>query len=283
MQVELGFRAYDPHELLPHVLATRLGFYKREGVDVRLRDLTFDDRPALQVSCGAALFARIRGDPLQIALVACRRPLFWVVAREPGVKLENARIASYREGSPPAVFARMLLPSARLDPARDNDARIGLLLAGQVDGAVISSAEPPERLEELGLQTVLAFADVLNVPTTGLAVPESVLGRKEVAAVASALRAALAFIQRDHDQVARALAENFRYDEASAEKWAHSHAGVFSADGTVARGEAKVAIELVAQALGIAGPSVDDVLQPTALSRPSHGTQADSSQSSSLL
>ncbi|MGH3134727.1 MAG: hypothetical protein ACRDNY_13485 [Gaiellaceae bacterium] len=266
MQIELGFRAYDPHELLPHVLAARLGLYENAGVDVRLRDLTFTDTPAAQVSCGAALLARLHEAPLRIVLVACRRPLFWVVTRERGALLDTARIASYPEGSPPALFVRMLLPSAQVEPARDNDARIGLLLADEVDGAVISSAEPPMRIEELGLHPALAFGDVLTLPTTGLAVPESMLDREEIAGVVGGLCAALAVIQRDHDQVAEALVENFRYDVASAEKWALSNAGAFSVNGTMSRGEAEAAIDLVAQALGVAAMSVDVVFETTALS-----------------
>ena len=50
----------------------------------------------------------------------------------------------------------------------------------------------------------------------------------------------------------RALVENFRYDAVSAERWARSHAAVFSVNGTVARDEAEAAIDLVAQALDVA-------------------------------
>ena len=266
MLVELGFRAFDPHELLPHVLATRLGLYEREGLEVRLRDLTFDDRPSIQASCGAALLARLRGEPYRIVLVACTRPLFWIVTRSAGTRLEKARIASYPGGSPPDLFLRMLLPEARLEPARDNDARIGLLLTGQVDGAVVSSAEPLAALEQLGLRKALSFADLLLVPTTGLAVPESMLARDEVAALASALRQALSVIRAEKEQVVKALVDAFRYDVRSAERWADDHRRAFSSTGAMKRDQAAAALSQLSRALGVPAPDLGGVFAVDSLS-----------------
>lgn len=273
MDVELGFRAYDPHELLPHVVATRLGLYEQVGVHVRLRDLTFDDRALPQVSCGAALLGRLRGEPLRIALVACRRPLFWVVTRHPRIPLESAHIASYPDGSPPALFARILLPAARFEPARDNDARVGLLVAGEVDGAVISSAQPWAALQRLGLHRALAFADALTVPTTGLAVPESMLPSGETAALTSALRKALAAMH-EGEHVVGALVDAFRFDPSSAEHWARDNVRAFSPNGSIPRDEAAVAVALIAQAADLADPGLDAIFTAGSLSSEASSTAA---------
>jgi hypothetical protein len=67
-------------------------------------------------------------------------------------------------------------------------------------------------------------------------------------------------------EVRQVLVENFGYDAVSAERWARSHAAVFSVNGTVACDEAEAAIDLVVQALDVAGPSVDDVFEARAFS-----------------
>lgn len=185
MTVELGFRAYDPHELLPHAVARRHRLYERAGVEVRLRDLTFGPDEALQVSCGAALLAALRGEERRILLVASRMPLFWLAGRAP--LTHGGVVASYPEGSPPALFARLLAgPGVTSVPARDDAARLGLVLDGSADAAVVSSAVPPARLEAAGLRELVAFAEALRVPTTGLAATPAGAGGSEVAAVAAA-------------------------------------------------------------------------------------------------
>lgn len=265
-QIELGFRAFDPHELLPHALAARFGLFYEAGINVRLRDLTFAAETTVQVSCGAALLSRLRGEPLRILLVAAQTPLFWVYATEE-TSLRGKRVASYPAGSPPDLFTRMLLPDARLEPARDDAARIGLLLAGEVSAAIVSSAEAPVPLEQRGLRQVLAFGACLPVPTTGLAVSEELIARKPeaVTALTSALRRALAVIQSDRATVAETLCEVFRYDDESASRCAIAFATYFSPDGRIGHGRAETAISRVAIALETNTLPAHEVFGATAL------------------
>jgi hypothetical protein len=261
--VELGFRAYDPHELLPHAVARRHRLYEQAGVDVRLRDLTFGPDDALQVSCGAALLAALRGEPRRILVVASRAPLFWLAGRAP---LEpGATVASYPEGSPPALFARLVAgPDAALVPARDDAARIGLVRDGAADAAVVSSAVPPSRLEAAGLRELRSFADVLRVPTTGLASADADDG--EAAPVGTALREALRVLASDPGEIVRSLVEDFGYDDRSAALRARAFGGALSADGRVPRAEAEAALATVAGAAGAQPPPVDALYAPEALS-----------------
>jgi hypothetical protein len=250
LRLELGFRAFDPHELLAHVLAVRLGLYRDEGVQVELRDLTFGPADAVQVSCGSALLARLRGAPITVHLVASRAPLFWLVGRAP-LPAAGGRVASYPEGSPAALFAASLLPRAHLLPARDDAARIALVLTGDADGAVLSSAEPESRLAAHGLVRLRAFADEVPVPTTGLAVPQSLAADEGVAAAARAQRRALAALhERAHD-VEEALIETFRYDRDSARTATRELVMWFTAGGRIDRGTAERAIAFGAAALGV--------------------------------
>jgi hypothetical protein len=264
VRLELGFRAFDPHELLAHALAARLGHYREEGVEVELRDLTFGPDEAAQVSCGSALLARLQGVPLTVVLVAARAPMFWLVGRG-SLPRSGGRVASYPEGSPPALFADSLLPRARLLPARDDAARIGLVLSGDADGAVVSSAEPPARLAEHGLARLLAFADELAVPTTGLAVPTALADDDAVRAAARAQRRALAALHSQPNHVEATLVDVFRYDRRSAQIAARELTSWFTAGGRVDRRTATRAVQLAASAAGVPSPAVDEVYAPSAL------------------
>jgi ABC-type nitrate/sulfonate/bicarbonate transport system substrate-binding protein len=262
--LELGFRAFDPHELLPHALAARAGLFEDAGIEVRLRDLTFAPDDVPQVSCGAALIARLQGVPVRVVLVAARRPLFWLV-RPAGATGSTRRIASYPGGSPPALFARLALPPAEHVPARDDDARLGLLLAGEVDGAIVSSIVDPALLEAIGLRRTLALSDAVTVPTTGLAVPDPLDDSRSVDALAGALRRALHVLHDDPDEVARALVDRFRFSPASAVTSARDLAGSFTRHGTVTHDEAKRAIATIAGAIGVSPPVVEHVYAPESL------------------
>jgi hypothetical protein len=264
--LELGFRAFDPHELLPYALAARRGLLADAGLTVRLRDLTFTPGDLPQVSCGAALVGRLQGAPLRVVLVASRHPLFWLVARSEPRPGDSRRLASYPEGSPPALFARILFPSAAHVPARDDDARLGLLLAGEVDGAIVGSGVDPAALAAAGLERVRSFAEALAVPTTGLAAPEPLLGEPALERLAAALRAALGLLRDEPEEVVRTLVERFRYGAGSAAASAPALAAAFSPDGTVPRAEAAQAVALVASALGVPAPAVDEVYAAEALS-----------------
>jgi len=224
---ELGFKAFDPHELLPHAVARRCGFYAEEGVEVRLVDIALRPDvppPPAQVSCGAAALAAAAGAPVRIVLVACAAPLFWLYGRGLEPLADGARIAAYPEVAPPAHFLRTLLErrgiSAVLLPCRDDGARLGLLVAGEVDAAVLSSATPGPRAQAAGAVELVAFADELSAPTTGLAVSEGFLERepRSVAAVATALRRALAVIHDDAVLAEDVVAASFGQTAAEA-RW----------------------------------------------------------------
>ncbi|MBA3246009.1 MAG: hypothetical protein H0T61_12655, partial [Actinobacteria bacterium] len=121
--LELGFKAFDPHELLPHFVARRRGFYAEEDVEVRLVDIALRPDvppPPAQVSCGAAALAVAAGAPARIVFVACAAPLFWLYGCGVEPLADGARVAAYPELAPPAHFLRTLLErrsvSARVLP-----------------------------------------------------------------------------------------------------------------------------------------------------------------------
>jgi hypothetical protein len=213
VEVTCGIRAFDPHELLCHALAERLGYYADEGLTVRLWDTTFTPDAALptsayfQVACGAAALGRQAGHPWKIVFVAVERPMFWVYGAVE--KLDGSRIAGYPSGSPPDVLLREALvePDVEILPSASDAMRIGLVRSGAVDAALLSSAvSPPSDLKQL-----LFLGDAIRAATTGIAVHESTLTEEPelVGALVRAHRLALTAIETSAEDVAVALTDFF--------------------------------------------------------------------------
>ena len=214
--VECGIKAFDIHELLCHFVAVRCGFYESAGLDVRLVDTGFipDDRlPGenfFQVACGAALLSR--SERFRVFLAAVTRPMFWLYgSAETGAieQLAGKRIATFPPPAPPYLFNRIVLRRHGLDPdkdvglkpARDDAMRLGLLRAGAVDAALISSAFSPVAIERLGLNLLTMLGDELTVVTSGIATTQKIASEDPelVGELANAYRRSLAVI---HDSPA---------------------------------------------------------------------------------
>jgi|GEM_PF-1359496 len=231
--VVLGFKAFDIHELLCHFVAKEAGLYEQQGLNVKLVDTNFAADQALpelffSTACGAALAGWLNGTPQKVIFVATDRPLFWLYGRdglcdkdapESLQGLSHCRIAGYPEFAPPTHFLNAILAQGGLNPrtviesipARDDTARIGLLVAGDVDAAVISSALPPAVMAKYGLKPLLFFGEHLRIPTTGLVIHPSLVERHPdvVGAMVSVYRQSLQLINGDDNLVRKVLGQYF--------------------------------------------------------------------------
>ena len=147
--VTLGFKAFDPHELLPCFVAREAGLFR--DLQVSLVDISFYGdhdlpRDCFQASCGAALASAVQGFPQRVLVIATDRPMFWLYS-EPGIRsadgLKGKKLAGYPPETPPAKLTRMVLNRLGLDPendlallpARDDVSRSGLLRTGHCSAA----------------------------------------------------------------------------------------------------------------------------------------------------
>ena len=268
---DIGFRAFDPHELLCHFLAVEKGYYADAGLDPRLHDLTFT--PAvpsdlIHVACGSALLDRLRGGRLRVVLAAARGPVFRLVSPSaPSLSaLVGARVASFPFGSPPDVFLRIVFRQAGVDPAedltllpiRDDAARIGLLASGDAEAALVSSATPYS--VSGGYHEVANLAEHLSIPTSGLAVHEDLLNAQPVlvAALVEIHRKALEVIGGDAGTVGAVLADRFHIPAGEVATTTSMLQAVFRRDGRITRAEAEEAIRLTSSELGVEPVAWDD-------------------------
>lgn len=222
--IECGIKAFDIHELLCHFVARRGGFYASAGLDVRLVDTTFtpDDKLPVadyfQVACGAAAFSQ--NVPFKVYLAAVTKPMFWLYGSaltDSVEQLAGKRIATYPPLAPPYWFNRIALRNHGLDPdtdvelkpARDDAIRLGLLRAGAVDAALISSAVSPVTVQRLGLNILSLVGDEIRFVTSGIATTEKI-AREEpglVESLVGAYRQSLAVIHDSPDETHSILAD----------------------------------------------------------------------------
>lgn len=268
--IECGIKAYDVHELYCHFLAERLGYYADEDLRVRVIDVTFtaDEklprRNYFQVACGAAYLGRREGFPFKVVLAAATRPMFWLHARpefESIEALRGARVATYPPVAPPHWFNRLLLRKHGLDPdndlefwpCRDDIIRLGMLRAGDVDAALLSSATSPVTVQRHGLRTLALSGDEVRFVTTGVATFESILEEQPelIEAVVRAHRRALDAIHERPDDAIAALADVLDEPDEVARETFELMRHCFTRDGVA---EPAVLREALA--------NMDDVLPP---------------------
>lgn len=277
-RITLGFKAFDPHELLVHFVAVRAGLYRRESLEVELADITFVADNELpddwyQASCGAALTSAVRGLAQKVVFVAVDRPMFWIWSRTPLGHLSGLRgrsLATFPSQAPPHNLANIVLRKAGIDPAnevrllqaRDDVARLGLVRSGSADAAVLSSAIAPARLTALGFESLCWIGDELRLPTTGLAVDAAHIARApaEVRALVGIHREALRRVHADPDLAATVLREDFDVSAEHAAGTAQLYRTAFTADGRTSPEIAQRAIDALCAALAIAQrPAWDQV------------------------
>jgi ABC-type nitrate/sulfonate/bicarbonate transport system substrate-binding protein len=260
--IRLGFRAFDLHELLIHFIARELGYYRQNGLQVTLRDLTFlpDETldPPFTAACGGALIGWTNGIRRKVVFVATDYPMFWLHAR-PEItevrELKGRRIASYPAAAPPEQFHRAILRKHGLDPerdvvleaARDDLARFGLLKAGDVDAAVISSAIPPPKVQSAGFQTLIFFGDEIRVPTTGLAVSEEWTQEQPeaVRGMTGALYNGIVALHRSSEKIIPILEQLLGESPRIAEQTYSLVSNLFTKDGRASAEAAQNAVQLV--------------------------------------
>ncbi len=267
--VQLGFKAFDAHELLCHFIAEKAGLYQRHGLQIELVDITFaidTDLPQhmFQASCGAALSSALQGTPQRVVFVATDRPMFWLYATgdiESLKDLKNKKVATFPAIAPPHHLANIILQRAGIDPkedvvlspARDDVARFGLLKTGDADAAVISSVVSPVAVKKAGFQELCFFGDTLRMPTTGLAVHAAQLKQQTglVETLVAILKEGLSLLHNDPGLVADVLQHYFDVPADIAGKTAAMYEKYFTHDGQTTPEIAQLAVDSLRKSLQI--------------------------------
>ena len=263
VDVNLGFKAFDIHELLCHFVTRRGGFYRQQALQVGLIDTTFipdDQLPprTFHAACGAALFAYVNGAPYKVVFVTTDHPMFWLHASK-GVhsvaELTGKRVASYLGMAPPAQFLAIITAdiNLQLQAVSTDAARLGMLKSGDVDAALISSALPPAVVAQHGFSNAMLLGHEFRVPTTGLAVNSQWLNEEPelVTSMLVAFQQGLASIHADDVLLKLVLAEDFGLPTPVLEETVILVRELFTKDGRSSEVIEKGAIAAVAAHLGV--------------------------------
>lgn len=275
--IQLGYKAFDIHELTCHFVAERAGLYASRGIDVSLVDTrrTPDEKlpdDLFSVACGSALMRWLRGELIKVVFVATDKPMFLLCVRSGISALSDLRgktVAGYPDVAPPGCFLNIVLQDAGLDPGNDvqivtlpDDAsRLGQLTSGAADAAVLSSAVLPFRNEEQGLTNLLCFGDHIRVPTTGLAVSLAMFKRdpQVVAAMRDTYLAAIRLVHDDTAVLRDALTKFFS-DRREVDAACELVRDFYTKDGLINAADIIPGIQRVAAAINVQAPD-----QPGAL------------------
>jgi ABC-type nitrate/sulfonate/bicarbonate transport system substrate-binding protein len=262
-KVNLGFKAFDIHELLCHFVAQRGGFYRQEGLQVGLIDTTFvpDDKlppRTFHAACGATLLGYINGATCKVLLVNTDRPMFWLHGAN-GVnsvaELAGKRIASYPGMAPPAHFLAAITAGTdvQLLPVSTDAARLGMLRSGDVDAALISSALPPAIMARHGFSNALLLGDEFRAPTTGLAINTALLSEEAglVACMVKSHQQSLAAIHSDDALLKLVLSEELGLPVPAVAETVMLVRQLFTRDGRSSEAVEQGAIAAVAARLGV--------------------------------
>ena len=265
-KIQLGFKAFDAHELLCHFIAVHAGLYKENKLSVELHDITFiadNELPKhwFQASCGAAVTSVLRGTRQRVLFVATDRPMFWIYSTadiKELKELENKTIATFPPVAPPHHLANIILNKAgasklTLHSARDDAARLGLLTSQNVSAAVLSSAISPVKIQDSGFNKLAFFGDELRIPTTGLAVEESYIEQEPnlVQDLVSSHRKSLELLHDDSDFIAKVLQKYFDVTKKHAGETASLYQSYYTQTGTTTPEIAQNAIDSLCKAMNI--------------------------------
>ncbi|HTO80321.1 MAG TPA: ABC transporter substrate-binding protein [Methylocystis sp.] len=288
-KIDLTYLGRGLHEELIAYVADQEGYFEEEGVHVAIRDgirwETERLRRGAAIGLGRTLLSRLtHGVSWKGLCVNTDRPLFWFLGG-PRVKsmtdLRTRRLAVHAAHTAPGCFARIVLRKHGLDPDSDlecvarvpGDYQMDLrrLRDGSLDAAYVGSTLSPEQVAaEEGFSVLCWVGDHFQIPTVGIAVDSTRIPLDDPAlqALARANRRALvAIAEKPSLAVDYIMTFLGRLTREEAQRYYERYIGpYFTADGRVDLAVAQRAVDAVAQELGVASISAEDMYQPA--SRP---------------
>ncbi|MDM2351456.1 ABC transporter substrate-binding protein [Mycolicibacter arupensis] len=252
--IDLTYVESGIHDRLVAHVADQQDYYAEEGVHVCLRtgcDWPIDRvRQTATVGQGRAVLSRIAdGIPWTVLSVSTERPVFWLMAQERFLGVEDLR--GYRVGvqppsTAPGCFCRMVLRKHGLDPDHsirpvvltpgDDRRHLYRLADGSLDTCFVGSTVVPELVaQRYGLRLLALVGDHFRIPTVGVAVDPTYLSLDDpaVKALVRSHRKALSTIHGEPELAAhyvKALLPNLTEEEA-VEHYKRYVATYFTLDG----------------------------------------------------
>ena len=174
--------------MVPLELAVNQGYFKRQGLDVKLITIRQSDVIIAATMIGelnfmdiipTAVLASVRGLPIKTVAVALKSAPY-VLIGQPGLRapseLKGKKIGVSSVGSMSAYLVREIVARNGLNPDRDvtllaiggTSARTAALFGGTIDAALVVAPDNIA-LERKGYKRLLVASDYVNYPLSGVA------------------------------------------------------------------------------------------------------------------
>lgn len=238
---------------LPLILGRHKGFYRAEGIDLELIQVTsMISATALTTGdlefSGAqaqVLGAAAKGLPVKIIAFITIKPSFWLVAKSEIRSIADLKgrvVGTTAIGSSTDTLARYLLKKNGLVPDKEvtlfaTGTTANILAAmrgGSVDAGMLS---PPfhAMAKILGFRILAYLGDHVEQSLSGIGTSEKLL-REKPEMVKKVLRASLKglrFVRQNREETVQYIAKDWKVDRPLAEELYLSMIPAFSADGTM--------------------------------------------------
>jgi NitT/TauT family transport system substrate-binding protein len=211
----------------PIVVAMKKGFFRDEGLEA----LKIQMQPQVSVmalvagdvdyslSWGSSLRAVITGVPIKVVAGVAHRPLHVLMGRsdiKSGKELKGKRIGVDSFAGTMEYLSRVAVKHFGLDPDRDvnilisgsSPTRLAALQSGSIDATPIDIAYAVKG-EEQGLKRIINFADVIDLPISGVSVTENKLvnHRQQVKRVIRAVLKGTRFMRENREATLQLMAD----------------------------------------------------------------------------
>ena len=255
----------------PVVVAMKKGFFRDEGLEV----LKIQMQPQISVmalvagdvdyslSWGSSLRAVITGVPIKVIAGVASRPLHVLMGRneiKSGKDLKGKRIGVDSFAGTMDYLSRVAVKHFGLDPDRDvkilisgsSPTRLAALQSGAIDATPIDIAYAVKGEEE-GLKRIVNFADILDLPISGVSVTEKKLAsdRQQAKKVIRAILRGTRFMKGNREATVQLMAEFLTISRPQAAKAYDTSIGSFTEDGQIPEKGLALNIQLTRERLKI--------------------------------
>lgn len=256
----------------PVVVAFKKGFFKDEGLEV----FKVQMQPQVSVmalvagdvdyslSWGSSLRAVITGVPIKVVAGIAHRPLHVLMGRseiKSGKDLKGKTIGVDSFAGTMEYLSRVAVKYFGLDPDKDikilisgsSPTRLAALQSGVIDATPIDIAYAVKGEEE-GLKRIVNFADIIDLPISGVSVTEKKLAtdREQVKKVIRAILRGTRFMKENRDATLQLMTDFLSISPSQAAKAYDTSIHSFTDDGQISEKGLMANIQLTKERLKIA-------------------------------
>jgi ABC-type nitrate/sulfonate/bicarbonate transport system substrate-binding protein len=255
----------------PVVVSLKRGFFRDEGLEV----LKVQMQPQVSVmalvagdvdyslSWGSSLRAVITGVPIKVVAGVAHRPLHVLMGRseiKSGKDLKGKRIGVDSFAGTMEYLSRVAVKHFGLDPDKDikilvsgsSPTRLAALQSSVIDATPIDIAYAVKGEEE-GLRRIINFAEIIDLPISGVSVTEKKLvsDREQVKRVTRAILRGTRFMKENRDATLQLMADFLSISLSQAAKAYDTSIHSFTDDGQISEKGLMINIQLTKERLKI--------------------------------